>query len=87
MLYDPKEGKEEMTTKDREKVDTLIEIEGFEDLQMALTEWSSDSVVPGICYNDGCNNVEDVEPDCEDGYCTECDTQTVKSPLKLLEMI
>jgi hypothetical protein len=63
----------------REKLDRLIEIEGFDDLMDALAEWSSDSVVPGICMNPDCDNVEDVEPDSRDGWCSECNTNTVKA--------
>lgn len=67
----------------RSKLDELIDIEGFDDLMEALQEWSSDSVVPGICCNDNCNNVEDVEPDCRDGWCSECSTNTVQSGMVL----
>lgn len=71
-----------MTT-EREKLDRLVDIEEFEDLQSALFEWSTDSVVPGICMNPRCDNVEDVEPDCRDGRCSECQTDSIKSGLIL----
>lgn len=69
------------------KLDTLIEVEGFNDLPEALEEWSSDSVVPGICVNADCDNIEDVEPDCRDGWCGACSTNTVKSGLVLAGVI
>ena len=40
-----------------------------------------DSVATGICMNDCCDYTTDVEPDCEGGYCEECNTQSVQSVL------
>lgn len=35
--------------------------------------------VPGICTNDGCDFTIDYEPDCDSGWCEECETNTVQS--------
>jgi hypothetical protein len=69
------------------KVNTVMEIEGFDDLDAFLEHCTFDSVVPGICINPGCDYSTSVEPDCRSGYCEECSTQTVQSPLVLLRMI
>lgn len=42
-----------------------------------------DSVAPGICMNDGCDYITEVEPDQSEGYCENCDTCTVTSALVL----
>lgn len=65
---------------EKSKLDQLLEFEGLdlEDLNML------DSIVPGICMNVGCKYTAEVEPDCREGYCEQCKTQTVKSVVELL---
>jgi hypothetical protein len=46
-----------------------------------------DSVVPGICTNDGCDYTAEYEPDQDAGWCEECDTGTVASALVLAGVI
>lgn len=46
-----------------------------------------DSVVPGICTNDGCDFTAEYEPDQDAGWCEECDTGTVASALILAGVI
>lgn len=46
-----------------------------------------DSVVPGICTNDGCDYTAEYEPDQDAGWCEECDTGTVTSVLILAGVI
>ena len=46
-----------------------------------------DSVAPGICFSSDCDYSTEVEPDCEDGYCEECDANTVVSCLVLAYII
>lgn len=68
----------------REAIDQLVDYEGYEsDLDM-MEAATFDSVSPGICMNDGCDYTTEVEPDCYDGYCECCETNTVKSGLELL---
>jgi hypothetical protein len=38
-----------------------------------------DSVVPGICMNEGCNRIQDCEPDAATNLCEKCDTLSVAS--------
>ena len=69
------------------KLQTLMEIEDFDDSLAFLEHCQSDSVVPGICMNRNCDYTTGVEPDCETGYCEECHTQSVKSALILAGII
>jgi len=66
------------------KIKQLMQIEGFENLNDFIEERADDSIVPGICTNVECNYTTEVEPDCREGYCEECKTQSVKSALVLL---
>jgi len=52
-----------------------------------LVEATFDSVAPGICINDDCSYVCEVEPDQDKGFCEECGTQTVASCLCLAGML
>lgn len=65
----------------------LVEMEGYEELDEFLEEFSLAAVVPGICTNPDCDYTEYVEPDCTEGWCEECETQTVKSGLILAGVI
>lgn len=69
-----------------EKLERLAEIEGMEEFEM-LSEASTDSVVPGICTNPGCDYSTSVEPDSRTGWCEECKTNTVASALTLAGII
>lgn len=65
------------------KIDTLLEIEGYESLEEALDILITDSVCPGICKNPGCDYTTSVESDCDAGWCEICDTQSVVSLMVL----
>lgn len=69
------------------KLQTLVELEGFEDELEFGEAMLMDSVCPGICCNKGCDYTTSVEPDCTRGYCDSCGTQTVKSGLILMGVI
>jgi len=71
----------------QEKLDTLAEIEGFEDVMDMLGDATIDSVAPGICTNDDCNYTTQVEPDCRNGWCEDCQTNSVASCLVLAGII
>jgi hypothetical protein len=62
------------------KLETLAEICGCSPDEL-IEQAVYDSVVEGICTNDGCDYITDVEPDQRHGWCELCDTQTVCSPL------
>ena len=65
------------------KLGRLAELEGYSSQFAMLEDAITDSVCPGICTNKGCDYTTEVEPDCQDGYCEECETQTVKSAMIL----
>jgi hypothetical protein len=52
-----------------------------------LEDAAMDSVVPGICTNDGCDNITEAEPDQDAGWCDDCHTGTVTSILILTGVI
>lgn len=68
------------------KIDTLIEQEGLT-LDEFMEEFGLESVVPGICMNDGCDYTTNVEPDSTEGWCENCETNTVRSGVVLLGII
>lgn len=69
---------------DAELLEQLAEIEGFDDGFDLLEAVAIDSVVPGICK---CGYSVEVEPDSSEGWCEECQTNTVKSALILAGII
>jgi hypothetical protein len=71
----------------RGKLAKLVEIEGYTDSLSFLEAVNTDSVVPGICKNDGCHYTTGVEPDSDSGWCEECQTNTVMSALILAGII
>jgi len=67
------------------KLKVLMESEGYDDFEEFVEDIMYDSVNAGICMNPGCSYVAtSVEPDCVDGYCEECGTNTVKSATELI---
>ena len=70
-----------------DKLQKLLEIEGYATLEELLEAVFSDSVSPGICINDGCQYTVEVEPDQDRGWCEVCGTNTVKSALVLAGLI
>lgn len=60
---------------------------GMASIDDLLSEAMFDSVSPGICMNEDCDYSTEVEPDCRDGYCEACGTQTVRSCLVLAGVI
>lgn len=64
-----------------------MDIEGYDDEYDFLAELMTDSICPGICVNPGCDYTCEVEPDCTNGYCEECGTQSIQSALVLAGII
>jgi len=65
------------------KLEQLANDWGFEDTLSMLESATFDSVSPGICINPGCNYSTEVEPDCDGGWCEECQENSVQSALIL----
>ena len=61
---------------------------GYESVDDMLKAEITDSVATGVCTAPGCGFVTiSIEPDCEDGWCEDCDENTVKSVFVLAGVI
>ena len=69
------------------KLEELADLEGFDSDMDLLNEYAYESVIPGICINEGCSYTTHYEPDQSEGWCEECQTGTVKSALILAGLI
>lgn len=54
-----------------------------DDVTGFLAPFVMDSVVPGICMNEGCDYTTDCEPDATANWCECCDANSVCSALTL----
>lgn len=70
----------------QEKLELLAEQWGMTENEF-VRAYALESVVPGICMADDCDYSTDVEPDQMEGWCAECDAQSVKSGLVLAGMV
>ena len=70
-----------------DKLEQLANDWGFNDPMDMLEQATFDGVAPGICCNPGCNYSTDVEPDSSNGWCEECQENSVKSCLILAGII
>ena len=66
-----------------QKLNELINVEGFEDAEQMVNASLVDCDTYGICSNDHCNYTTNVEPDQTAGYCEACGTTTVISGVEL----
>jgi hypothetical protein len=82
----------------QEKLETLAEMVGCDDVQSMLEEAAFDSVVPAICTTPGCDAPAicttpgcdaffELEPDAEHDLCEECGCESVDSCLILAGLI
>lgn len=74
------------TTKKRNiysvKFDRLLELEGLDEFEFGSPEIMDvmyDSIHPSICMNRWCDNTDYLEPDCSNGFCIECRTNSMMS--------
>lgn len=70
-----------------QKLRTLADIEGYENTDDLLKAAISDAVSPAICVREDCDYTVEMEPDQDQGWCDECRTNTVVSPLVLAGII
>jgi hypothetical protein len=71
----------------KQKLQKLIQIEGYDDELALLQDAVMDSVCPAICMNPGCDHTADLEPDQDRGWCEVCSTNSMKSALVLAGII
>lgn len=69
------------------KLRSLSIIEGYGTITEMLENASSGSVVPGICSEECCDYSIPVEPDCAEGWCPACQSNSVQSCLVLAGII
>lgn len=81
------EGKRMSADDKLEKLEKLAEDEGFDGGDDLVEHFATESVVPGICMNEGCDYSTNVEPDQRGGWCELCETKTVESCLSLAGVI
>jgi hypothetical protein len=74
-------------TKKSLKLIAVCESEGFKCVTDLIAAVMTDSASPGICMNEGCNYITEVEPDQREGYCENCDDCSVASALVLAGVI
>ncbi|KRQ16280.1 hypothetical protein [Bradyrhizobium manausense] len=70
-----------------QKLMTLCDQRGFQDLDDLLLAALLNGASPAICMTEGCNHTADMEPDQDQGFCEACGGQTVVSALVLAGLI
>lgn len=79
--------KSRSTVEKKDKGQQLAEIEGYSNLYDLISDYQMESVIPGICMNQGCDYTTGVEPDQGRGWCEVCDTNSVMSAFRLMGII
>ena len=74
------------TIREMKKIDVLSQIEGLSVEEM-LENSLFDGTSPAICMNKKCDYTTEMEPDQDQGYCEDCQTNTVKSISILMGVI
>lgn len=69
------------------KLNTLIEIEGFNNVDDFVEHYSRQPLIPGICMNKYCDAVYHYEIDQDAGFCEDCETNSVMSGFILAGVI
>uniref|UniRef100_A0A6H1ZLG5 Uncharacterized protein n=1 Tax=viral metagenome TaxID=1070528 RepID=A0A6H1ZLG5_9ZZZZ len=66
-------------------IDILVDEYDADSADKLAMEYMMDSICPAICTK--CAAIYEYEPDCDAGWCGECNTNSVQSLLVLLYMI
>ena len=69
------------------KLAKLLEIEGYDTIEVLFEAVLSDALSPAICTQAGCDYATEMEPDQDAGYCEVCGTQTVVAAPILADLI
>ena len=70
-----------------EKLEKIVESEGYLNVDDLLAESTYNSVVLGVCANPLCDVIIEVEPDQDRGWCPNCQANTIVSCLVLAELL
>jgi hypothetical protein len=66
-----------------EKLSILLAECGYQDLEELKEQTGGSSPCPGICRNEYCDNIADVDIHCTKGHCDVCGKYTVVSAYML----
>lgn len=83
------ESSTDYVNRQRKQIAKLVKLEaitGMGSMELAR-DATMESIAEGICMNPGCDYTDQVEPDCDSGWCEECSTPTVSSVLVLMDLI
>ena len=69
------------------KLMRVCEAEGFATVDDLLVLLVVDNVCPAICTTEGCDHIDRMESDQEEGYCETCSGNTMVSVLVLAGLI
>ena len=69
------------------KLMRVCEAEGFATVDDLLVLLVVDNVCPAICMTEGCDHIDRMESDQEEGYCEWCSGNTMVSVLVLAGLI
>jgi len=70
-----------------EKLQKLLEIEGYASIETLMEAVLSDSVSPAICMNEGCDFTAEMEPDQDAGFCDNCRANSMRAAPVLAGLI
>lgn len=70
-----------------QKLMTLCDQRGFQNLDDLLLAALLNSGCPAICMTEGCDHTADMEPDQDQGFCEACGGQTLVCALVLADLI
>lgn len=60
---------------------------GYSTVTDMCNEYVFESIVPGICMNEGCDASYEYEPCQRSGWCECCETYSVESILSIMNLI
>ena len=67
------------------KLDTLMESEGFDDIIAFLDAFVTDSVAPAIGMNDGCDYTCEMEQDQDAGHTVRLEDRQIRAKSRVLK--
>jgi hypothetical protein len=67
----------------RQKLAKLVENGGYDDEFELFETAIMATLCPAICIRERCDNMEDLDPDQNQGWCSKCKTNTMVSVLLL----
>jgi hypothetical protein len=69
------------------KLMTVCEAEGFATVDDLFVLLAADNLCPAICMTEGCDHIDRMESDQEEGFCEKCSSNTMVSAFVLAGLI